>query len=552
MKRNIFWLFAAIIILAGCVTPQPRTVIVDRDARVEIRPGGVLALEIARREGPYQAVSGIRGVRLDPTDVIITFRNERLGERIRPGTEVNWISNLPRGLTARVREAERGSSRVVLVIEGIPQITLNDAMHFNIPGTDLQRGESFAFISEEAKFEILLGSLNLSEHTSTLSPALNYTLLSGSVGTEIPVFDFRVNLIETSLLEAIETETPVDWVVNSPAGLDISVQPAARGATTLFLTVRGNPQEARNEAVQVVIPGHILGDVTNFHVPNEIIVWDIIGGSINAILVNGSVDSEIISKDLSLMLLGTSFSEDMVPGTVVSGWISNLPAGLTARVRRVRANESTGVITIAGIPRATSTDVIEISIPSNLVSNEAQINFMSNVDARFAINDNTVTVTVNEIASGSSNPNWIGPQVGPLNIPTLPPVKDFQGVGIVTVRTTAVQRLGADNQYHWSGQTVNYGLLVEEAQRIGAHAIINIVVDFTDQIERNEVVRELAWEHEWSQNELDRMARGILREVRTEAGRFSVEVSHVITRSYIGSALAIRFIDGFDFLHSGD
>ena len=218
----------------------------------------------------------------------------------------------------------------------------------------------------------------------------------------------------------------------------------------------------------------------------------------------------------------------------MNDWIGNLPLGLSARVRRVRANENTGVITISGIPRATSSDAVAIAIPMEAIRGEIDVSFMTNANARFAINDNTVVITVNEIASGSSNPNWIGSQVGPLNVPALPPMKDFQGVGIVTVRTTSVQRLGADNQYHWSGQTVNYGMLMEEAQRVGAHAIINIVVDFTDQIERNEVTRELAPEHEWTLDELDRMARGILREVRDETGRYSVEVTHVITRSYIG------------------
>ena len=551
MKSKILLILAAVIIIAGCSTaPAPQPVL-DRNARVEIMPGNQLSLEVAAQLGPFQAISGIRGQRLEPTDVIITFRTDRIRERIRPGTEINWITNLPAGLTARVREAERGSNRAVIVIEGVPTVTLNEAMRFNIPAGDLQRIGAFEFISEEAKFEILLGSLNLQEHTASITaPPPNYILLSGSVGVEIQTFDFRINLIETSLTDAILTETPVNWVLNRPAGLSVTVQPAPAGATTLYLTVRGTPQGARNEIVSIAIPGVLLGDVGDFYVPNELIRWDIIGASVNPVVITGSIDTIIVSSDVTINLLGTVFSEDLAPGTIVNNWIVNLPEGLTARVRRVRSGEAIGTITIAGTPREVSTEVLQIAVPDYYVRREITINVISNVDARFAINDNIQTVTVNEIAGGSSNPNWMGSQVGPLNIPGLPSVKDFEGLGIVTVRTTAVQQLGADNQYHWTGQTVNYGMLITEAQRLGAHAIVNVVIDFTDHIERNEVIRELSPDHVWSQSELDRMASGILREVINEHGRFSVEVNHVITRTYIGSALAIRFIDGVDFLEA--
>ena len=549
MKKCKFLVLAAVIIvLVGCRTaPQQAAPPLDTDARVEIRPGTPFALEIARQVGPFQAISGIQGVRIVPTDVIITFRNDRVREFVRPGTQVNWISNLPRGLTARVREAERGSNRIVILVEGKPEVTLNEPMAFHFLPGDLQRSSVFTFRSLEAKFEILQGSLNLSEHTRPEVPAPDYILISGSVGTKLDTFDFRVNLTETALREAIVKERPIDWVVNSPEGLEITVQPALAGATVLYLTVQGTPQEVRNEAVRVTLPAHILGDVHNFNVPNELILWDIIGGSVDTVIINGSVDSAIISKDVRVNIMGTEFDQDMAPGTVVSSWISNLPQGLTARVRRVRADETTGIITVSGIPREVSTDIVKISIPASAVKRETAVDFMANVDARFAINDNTVITSVLEIDGGSSHPNWLSPQVGPLNVPALPPVKDFQGLGIVTVRTTAVHRLGADNEYNWTGQRVNYGMLIEEAQRLGAHGITNVVIDYTDHIERTEIIRELAFEHEWSDNELDKISRGILREIINNEGRFSVESSQVITRTYFGSALAIRYVEGTDF-----
>jgi hypothetical protein len=348
------------------------------------------------------------------------------------------------------------------------------------------------------------------------------------------------------LKDEILKETPVDWVFNSPKGLTVSVQPAVAGAATLYLTLRGIPVEAKNEPVQVIIPARILGDVENFRVPNEIIWWRILGGSIGPVLINGSVDSAIMAKDVSITLMGDLFLSDMAPGASVN-WITNLPQGLSARVKRVRANENFGVITVAGTPTEPSMDILAVSIPPSVVNSRTEVPLTVSMDARFAINANTRLITVTEDSGGSSNPNWMGTQIGPLNIPILPSIKDFQGLGLVTVRASAVEKLGADNQYHWTGETVNYGMLIEAAARLGAHAIINVVVDYTDKVEYKEVIRELAAEHEWSEDELDKFSRGILREIRKDNTRYTVETSHVITRTYIASALAIRYIDGLNF-----
>ena len=546
MKKSILFLFVSIAVFTGCQTPAPAPVRQDLAARVTIRPGGPLAIGI-EQIGHLQAISGIQGVRLEPTDVLITFRNARLREGFRPGTEVNWITNLPAGLTARIREANRGSNTIILLVEGVPQITLNEEMRFNFPHYVLDSLQNFAFSSEDVKFEILQGSLELPPFAMPMPPPRNYIRIHGLVGTELPAFNFRINLVETALQTAILEETPVNWVVNRPAGLSISVQPASAGATTLFLTVTGTPQEAKTEAVRITIPGHVLGDVSNFTVPNELILWNVIGGTIQPVIISGSVGSAINTRDLTINLMGTEFSQDMAPGTVVN-WVTNLPPGLTARVRRVRAGETTGVITVAGTPNIPSTDVLNIVVPGFALRDTATVSVITNVDARFAINDNTRIISFSQISDGTSNPNWMGPQIGPLNVPMLPPVKDFEGVGIVTVRAIAVERLGPDNQYHWSGERINYGRLMEEAQRLGAHAIINVVIDYTDNVEFMEVIRELAPEHEWSADELDKISRGILREIRRDNVRYSVETSHVITRTYIGSALAIRYISGTNFV----
>ena len=553
MKKSIFLLAVFSIILAGCyITPPPppaptpviRTAL---EITVELRPGGPLQLGPGEHTGFINAITGFRGEAIEPVDVLILFKNETLSGDIDAGTAVSWIPNMPQGMTARVREAKKGGNRIILLVEGKPSIILNEAMRFNIPGSVFtSRGQNVIFTSDQAKFEILQGSLNLSARSETTPAASNFEYINGSVGTKLDTVDLRVGLLGSSLKEAILKETPVDWVVNCPNGLSVTVQPVAAGAATLFLTVRGTPQEARNELVNVTIPSHLLGDVENFHVPNETIRWQILGGTITSVLISGSVDSAIIARDVNVTLMGDVFSLDMAPGTAVN-WITNLPSGLTARVKRVRANERTGIITVAGSPAEPSVDVLAIAVPASAVKSRTVVPVIGNVDARFAINANTRQISVTEDYGGSSNPNWMGAQKGPLNIPILPTMKDFQGLGLVTVKANAVEKLGADNQYHWIGNTVNYGMLIEAAARLGAHAIINVVVDYTDSVEYREVVRELAMGHEWSEDELDKISRGILREMRKDGIHYSIETSHIVTRTYIASALAIKYIDGLNF-----
>ncbi|MCL2230947.1 MAG: hypothetical protein FWC01_07600 [Treponema sp.] len=554
MKKSIFVSAVLCIILAGCATssqpsapaPVPQA---NVEIHVELRAGR--ALQLGREAQTFnQAISGYRGEEIRPVDVWIVFRNDTLSNDITAGTSVNWITNMPAGLTARVREARKGSNRVILLVEGTSQDILNEAIKFNIPGSVLTRRTQDAdFTSTQVKFEITQGSLNLTQSARAAAAAVNFVYVSGTVGAQFNAVDLRVNLTGSALKDAIDREVTVDWVTNCPTGITAVVRPAAAGATTLVLTLRGTPTVPNSDLVQVVIPSIVLGDVENFTVPNESIFWQILGGTVNAVQVSGSVDSAIIARDITVTLLGDVFSSNIAPGTTVT-WITNMPSGLTARVKRVRANTNVGVITIAGTPTSESIDNLTLSIPAAVVNSRTNIPIADNPNTRFSISSVSRRISVNEVASGSSNPNWVGTQVGPLNIPVLPAVKDFQGLGLVTVRATAVERLGADNQYHWTGNTVNYGMLVEAAARLNAHAIINIVVDYTDSVEINTVTRELAADHSWSEDELEKISRGILKEERRGGVRFSIETSHVVTRTYIASALAIRYIDGLNFFEA--
>ena len=81
--------------------------------------------------------------------------------------------------------------------------------------------------------------------------------------------------------------------------------------------------------------------------------------------VTGKVNEEINPVDVSITLSGDVFAEDLTAGTDVSGWFTNRPTGLTAKVKERTNHTKTLVITISGTPTATSAAAISVEMPKN-------------------------------------------------------------------------------------------------------------------------------------------------------------------------------------------
>ena len=81
--------------------------------------------------------------------------------------------------------------------------------------------------------------------------------------------------------------------------------------------------------------------------------------------VTGKVNEEIIPVDISITLHGDIFAEDLTAGTDVSGWFTNRPTGLTAKVKERTNYTKTLVITISGTPTATSAAAISVEMPKS-------------------------------------------------------------------------------------------------------------------------------------------------------------------------------------------
>jgi hypothetical protein len=567
MKKIGIGIIAAVSLLVlGCSSTAPRvepvreepvpvpvqiqvgdkTVIVEiRDAAFHERPGAP--------ERIIQAVSGTKNTEIDAKDVIITISNDSIKSSMAEGSGLNWITNLPAGLSATVRQMEAGSNTVTILVEGTPAETKNEPILITLPAEVMESGETLQVpANEDIRFDIAEAVMRLSAHPEpaalwTRDP--NALYISGTVGNKLVPQDIQLILTDAALKEEILQEAAVSWITNLPAGLRAVVNPAKAGAKSLTLTVSGTPAETKDELVKIRIPSAVLGRLIDLDASaGDDIRFDIVGVLLEKVIISGFVGFEVNAKDVSIRLTGGGLKEDIPPGAVVN-WITNLPAGLSARIKTAKAGEPLISLTVSGVPRSESQETLKITIPVNVLDRDSSFTAGINQEARFSIGS-ARQWRYGGIAGGSSNPYWQGDQVGPLNVPMLPAIKDFEGMGIVSVSSQTVEKLGSDNQYHWSGEVVNYAKLMLEAKKLGAHAIINVVVDYEDTIENNKVVRNLEADHVWTEDELEKIRLGILKE-KTENGRRSVEENtRVITRTYTGTALAIRYIGGLNFLEA--
>jgi hypothetical protein len=546
MKKLGLLFIAAAIALAGCATTTNSTGITI----VEIRPsGGPIPRERPVQDNRIQTVSGILGSEIIHKDVYIAIQDDTIHSTIAPRTPATWITNLPQGLRASVREARAGSHTMILLVEGTPTQINTDPLRITLPGGILKGGYDFTIPpSENIRFDIVDAAIRLENHNvpvAVRSPNAQY--ISGSVGSLITARDVLITLRAAALKEEITEAAAVAWITNLPKGLTAVVNPADAGAVSLTLTVTGTPTEPRDQAVLVTIPSSFLNRPADLVItPNEDIRFDIVGITVQNVTIGGYSGYAINPKDVSITVLGSVLRADIAAGTAVNSWISNLPQGLSARVKSAVGRSGVIVLTVSGTPREELNAPLAVSIPSGILEGNAQFSARGNQNARFSIGTAEQYSSL-DAASGSSNPNWLGGRSGPLDSPNIPAIKDFEGVGIVSVSSQAVETLGPDSRYHWSGDYVNYGKLMAEARRLGAHAIINVVIDYEDKVEYTRTIKTVVASYEYTPEEISRIAAGIIVVKTVDGVKHLEESIHTITRTYTGTALAIRYTGGINY-----
>jgi hypothetical protein len=527
-KKKIVLIALIALALSACSTVRP----------VEEAPVPQPVVQPRPVELDEAIIAGSAGVEIDRRELVLTVAGS-LPQDITEETELNWlIENLPEGLSLTARAAKAGDSTLTVILSGIPLETRQDALVLNQSEFRISLGANYRFDIAAAAGHLIVHQYPVVEPWRRSDATES---IEGIPGKAIVAKDVVLTFRDAVLKDVITEDTPITWITNLPAGLSARALRAEPGAATITVTVSGIPQETKNEALAVTIPaGALTRNIALVMAPNEDLRFEIADAAVAPVIIGGAMGSGIIEKDVVITLSGSSLYEDIAPGASLP-WITNLPAGLSARAKGSKAGDSVVVITVGGTPSVTGAGILAVTIPPAALATNLELT-ASTDGAKYDIGDSE-TIRYNTQSFGITNPAWRDSRTGP----AIPSHKDFEGVGIIRVTSQMVENLGPDNRYYWSGETVTYGKLMTEAQRLGAHAIINAAIESEDRVSYTKVTRYLEEGHRWTIEEQEKIQAGILKDVTIDGKRYAEETVRVTTRNYTGTALAIRYTAGLEF-----
>jgi hypothetical protein len=482
-------------------------------------------------------IAGSTGVKISPQELVLHIDGS-LPQDITEETELNWlVNNLPRGLSLKARAAKAGDSDLTVVLSGIPLETRQEVVVLNQTEFRVSTDKNYIFDIAAAAARLIVHQYPVVEPWRRSSATES---IDGIVGKPIVDKDVVLTLRDAALKDVITDGTPVDWITNLPAGLSARALRAEPRAATITIIVSGTSRESKNEPLAVTIPGYVLTrNLDLVMAPNEDVRIEISDAAVAPVIIGGAVGNSIVEKDVVITLLASSLREDIAPGANLP-WITNLPAGLSARAKGSKAGESVVVITVGGTPTETRTGPLAVTVPSAALETSLELT-ASAAGAKYDIGDSGTVQYTTAQSFELNNPAWRNQS------PSIPSYKDFEGVGIVRVTSQMVENLGPDTTYYWTGEMVTYGKLMAEAQRLGAHAIINSVIETEDRVNYTKVTRYLEEGHRWTVEEQQKIAAGVLKDITVDGKRYAEETVRLTTRTYIGTALAIRYIGGIEF-----
>jgi hypothetical protein len=387
----------------------------------------------------------------------------------------------------------------------------------------------------------------------------NTKIIGGTLGSRILPKDITINLIATSIQVPIKNGDDItSWFLNIPPGLTATAHAADpeaklaadKGATQIIATIDGIPEQTINQPIKIRVPWEVTNRSWDFHIPpNEDHRFEVYGVDMAAIVIGGAVNRNIDPKTFRLKFGGTKLAAGIIQGTDISQWFSNLPRGLSAIVAEdalpVTEGQQSLTVTIDGIPTIQVNERILLRIPADITTANIVLEVPPSDKALYDIGSySSVPAEDIEMRAGS---NWRGvqPDWG-LTGPDVFRLKDFTAIGIIQIQAQAVYAIGEDGEDHWTGESITYGALMAEAQKLNAHAIIDVVIDYDDQVNETIEKRHIEAGHVPTTLEAIKIRKGrIQEEDDPNGGKIYVEKITVTNRTWIGTALAIQYAPAY-------
>jgi hypothetical protein len=399
----------------------------------------------------------------------------------------------------------------------------------------------------------------------------NTRIIGGTLKSKIVPRDLTINLDSASFQVPIPNKADLsEWFLNKPRGLTFTahaLDPDARyaaekGATSIIVTVEGTPEQAINQPIRIRVPYRYTNRAWDFDVPeNKDRRFEIYGVVVAPVVVGGAINRDIDRKDFEIGVAGAELTEALDQGTDVSSWFTNLPRGLQAVLTEdaLPVSETTSEtdsekdsnkqqilkVSISGRASAQVNERMAIRIPANITTANIDLVVPPSDNAKYDIGSYSASVAENyELRNGS---NWRGTVQGwGLTGPEVYRVKDFTAVGIIQITAESVYEIGEDGEYHWTGNAITYGDIMAEARRLDAHAIIDVVIDSKDQVNKTVEERHIEENHAPTLLELIKLGSGlIVRQVDPNGGFIYKETIEVTRRTWTGTALAIQYAPAY-------
>ncbi|MDR2048349.1 MAG: hypothetical protein LBP69_02740, partial [Treponema sp.] len=252
----------------------------------------------------------------------------------------------------------------------------------------------------------------------------------------------------------------------------------------------------------------------------------------------------ILPKTFTIYFGAAKLLANIDKDTDLSRWFGNLPSGLKAVVNETAAAGSSSLsVKVTGTPSIYINEPIKISVPRNIIYSDRGFDVAQNDNARFDVGSFESEI-LKYIAEQTLDENGVKSNAWQLKSPKLVDVKDFEAVGIIQITAQSVEEIGPDGAYHWNGEGITYSKLLAEAKKLNAHAIINVVIDYRDDITNTIERRHVVDGYKFSPQEqayLKFDKNRLTLETQDDGSLVLIEHTHRTVRTYSGNALAIRY-----------
>ncbi|MDR1230320.1 MAG: hypothetical protein LBK61_02840 [Spirochaetaceae bacterium] len=366
-------------------------------------------------------VTGTVGTALAATvDVVITLVNDTIKTQIAANADLaEWITNLPEGLTAVAKtQVAALATEVTIAVAGTPAAAISEPLEITIPVNVLTTTGNATLevtANNAAKFEVVAAA------ATDPSAAVGDVTITGTAGVAIvEPFDVVITLSNDTFKAITKGADLAAWITNLPLNLTAVAKDAVTGGsgTTVTITVSGTPAAVFSAALEIAIPANVLTSnpaaalavTANNAAKFEIAAAPVPSATVSTKTIAGTVGGTLEAGfDLTITLAHDTFVGAFTAGTDdLKAWITNLPGGLTAKVKEtVQAGGTAVTITVAGEPAAASGQALAITIPANILdaTGNATLTVTPNPDVKFNI-AGTAAVAEVEIAGtvGTNDP----------------------------------------------------------------------------------------------------------------------------------------------------